>query len=77
MVAMPTFTDWSMGDGGSMTCHGPGTPYHRCETCAADIARLRVCLRRAVNGSTEWFVSGVGDHALEGDLEHDERDVRV
>lgn len=27
MTATPSFSVWSMGDGGSMTCHGPGTPY--------------------------------------------------
>ena len=25
--ATPMVSDWSMGDGGSMTCNGPGTPY--------------------------------------------------
>ncbi|WP_194924891.1 hypothetical protein [Catenulispora pinisilvae] len=27
MTATPVFSVWSMGDGGSMTCQGPGTPY--------------------------------------------------
>ena len=27
MTATPVVADWSMGDGGSMTCTGPGTPY--------------------------------------------------
>lgn len=27
MTATPAFTVWSMGDGGSFTCRGPGTPY--------------------------------------------------
>lgn len=27
MTATPVFSAWSMGDGGSMTCQGPGTPY--------------------------------------------------
>ena len=27
MTATPVFSVWSMGDGGSMTCEGPGTPY--------------------------------------------------
>ena len=27
MTATPAFSVWSMGDGGSMTCQGPGTPY--------------------------------------------------
>jgi hypothetical protein len=27
MTAAPVVSDWSMGDGGSMTCSGPGTPY--------------------------------------------------
>ncbi|WP_413810548.1 hypothetical protein [Streptomyces sp. OE57] len=26
-VARPTSVDWTMGDGGSKVCHGPGTPY--------------------------------------------------
>lgn len=26
-VARPVSVDWSMGDGGSRVCHGPGTPY--------------------------------------------------
>ncbi|WP_413116250.1 hypothetical protein ACK1X7_37085 [Streptomyces sp. CY1] len=26
-VARPISVDWSMGDGGSKVCHGPGTPY--------------------------------------------------
>ncbi|MBS2545353.1 hypothetical protein KGQ19_00575 [Catenulispora sp. NL8] len=27
MTTAPVVSDWSMGDGGSMTCSGPGTPY--------------------------------------------------
>jgi hypothetical protein len=27
MTATPVFSVWSMGDGGSVTCRGPGTPY--------------------------------------------------
>jgi hypothetical protein len=27
MTANPAYSVWSMGDGGSMTCRGPGTPY--------------------------------------------------
>ena len=27
MTATPSFSVWSMGDGGSVTCSGPGTPY--------------------------------------------------
>jgi hypothetical protein len=27
MTATPAFSVWSMGDGGSVTCRGPGTPY--------------------------------------------------
>jgi hypothetical protein len=27
MTATPTYSVWSMGDGESMTCRGPGTPY--------------------------------------------------
>lgn len=27
MLAEPTTAVWSMGDGSSVTCHGPGTPY--------------------------------------------------
>ncbi|WP_275560537.1 hypothetical protein [Streptomyces sp. 5-6(2022)] len=30
-VARPTSVDWSMGDGGSKVCHGPGTPYRPSE----------------------------------------------
>ncbi|MEB8338052.1 hypothetical protein [Streptomyces endophyticus] len=28
-MARPTKTVWTLGDGGSVTCRGPGTPYTR------------------------------------------------
>ncbi|WP_257231871.1 hypothetical protein [Streptomyces sp. Rer75] len=35
-VARPTSVEWSMGDGGSEVCHGPGTPYRSSEASRQD-----------------------------------------
>lgn len=78
MTATPVVSDWSMGDGGSMTCDGPGTPYPATRP-RGDLPRSPTCGytysapsssqpdgRFPVSATTHWKVTWSTSSGLSG-----------
>ena len=47
-VATPVWVGWSMGDGGSVVCHGPGTPFDPDEPAVSAVDAVCVHLRHFI-----------------------------
>jgi hypothetical protein len=79
-VATPTAVDWSMGDGTTITCHGPGTPFpsdrdptaasptcgHTYRQSSVDQPRQEFQVSAAVHWTVRW--SGAGREGVFPDM---------
>jgi hypothetical protein len=59
-VATPTTVTWSMGDGGSVTCDGPGTPFNAAEPAS----------EQATQCDYVYLASSAGQPSPDGDPDH-------